>query len=265
MKHEILSALGSHPWAETIIWYDSIDSTNTEAKRLAAKGAPHGTVVLSGHQTEGRGRMGRTFHSPAGKGIYLSVILRPQCRPGDLMHLTCAVGVAMCDAVEAVSGIRPGIKWINDLILDNRKLGGILTELSLKVDGTVNYAVVGIGINCSHEETDFPKALRDMAISLQMYNNRPIRQWELSAKMVCALEEMAGNLFSKKYTVMDTYRSDCVTIGKDITVHTPTEDLQGRAVDVEPDGGLAVRLSDGQMRTVQTGEVSVRGLYGYCQ
>ena len=265
MKHEILSALGSHPWAEALIWYDSVDSTNTEAKRLAAKGVPHGTVVLSGHQTGGRGRMGRTFHSPAGKGIYLSVILRPQCKPEELMHLTCAVGVAMCEAVASVSGIRPSIKWINDLILDNKKLGGILTELSLNGDGTVNYAVVGIGINCSHKREDFPKELQDLAISLEMYGQKPISQWELAAKMVRALEEMDRALFSKKYTFMDIYRTDCVTIGKEITVHTPTEDLQGRAVDVDPDGGLVVRLSDGQMRTVQAGEVSVRGLYGYSQ
>ena len=181
------------------------------------------------------------------------------------MHLTCATAVATCDALEEVCNIRPGIKWINDLILNSKKVGGILTELSLNGDGTVNYAVVGIGINCSHCREDFPEELQDTAISLQMYAKNNVSRSALAAKMVCALEEMAKNLFSKKYTTMDTYRSSCVTIGKNVTVHTPTEDLQGIAVDVEPDGGLVVRLSDGTMRTVQSGEVSVRGLYGYCQ
>lgn len=264
MKHKILSALGSHPWAEALIWHDSIDSTNNEAKRLAEKGAAHGTVILSSHQTNGRGRMGRNFHSPAKKGIYLSVILRPQCKPEELMHLTCAVAVAMCDAVEATCNFRPSVKWINDLILESKKLGGILTELSLSGDGNVNYAVVGIGINCSQHKDDFPKELQDMAISLETYLEKPISQAQLAANMICSLEEMSQNLFTKKYTIMDTYRSDCVTIGKEVTVHTPSKNIQALAVDVDPEGGLVVRLSDGKMHTVQAGEVSVRGLYGYC-
>ena len=265
MKHDILSALGSHPWAEALIWYDSIDSTNDEAKRLAANGAPHGTVIISHHQTKGRGRMGRSFHSPTGKGIYLSVILRPQCKPDELMHLTCATAVAMCDAVENTCNIRPGIKWINDLILASNKLGGILTELSLNGDGTVHYAIVGIGINCKHRKEDFPEELQDMATSLEMYTKTPVSQPLLAANMIRALEGMANNLFTKKYTVMDCYRSDCVTIGREVIVHTPAENLQGLAIDVDPDGALVVRLSDGQMRAVQAGEVSVRGLYGYSQ
>ena len=132
------------PWRESIHYYPTIDSTNTQAKHLAAQGAPHGTVLIAGHQTGGRGRLGRSFHSPEGLGIYLSVILRPNCLAKDLMHLTCATAVAMCDAVEAAAAFRPGIKWTNDLIWGKRKLGGILTELSLNPDGAVDYAVVGI-------------------------------------------------------------------------------------------------------------------------
>ena len=145
------------PWKHSIQYFPTIDSTNTRAKLLAAQGAPHGTVLIAGHQSGGRGRMGRSFHSPEGMGIYLSVILRPDCPATDLMHLTCAAGVAMCDAVEAAAGFRPGIKWTNDLIWGKRKLGGILTELSLKSDGTADYAVVGIGINCCQQPEDFPE------------------------------------------------------------------------------------------------------------
>lgn len=264
MKHEILSALGSHPWAEALIWFDTIGSTNDEAKKLAAQGAPHGTVIIADHQTKGRGRMGRTFQSAGGKGIYLSVILRPDCKPERLMHLTCAVAVAMCDAVEAACGVRPGVKWINDLILQNRKLGGILTEMSLKADGSVNYAVVGVGINCSQTEEDFPEELRTIAISLETALQKSVSRHILAAEMVRSLETMARELLSRQYMTMDIYRSDCVTIGKDVMVHSPAGNFQGRAVDVDGDGALVVRYIDGTMHSIQSGEVSVRGLYGYC-
>ena len=264
MKQEILSALGSHPWAEALIWHKSIGSTNDEAKKLAAEGAPHGTVIIADHQTKGRGRMGRTFQSAGGKGIYMSVILRPLCKPTELMHLTCAVAVAMCDAVENTCGIRPGVKWINDLILQERKLGGILTEMALGADGSVSYAVVGVGINCSQKTEDFPSEIQDIAISLETALGRPISRAVLAAEMVKSLAQMAEDLQRKKFMMLDIYRSDCVTIGKDVTVHTPTENLQGRALDVDSDGALVVRFSDGSIRTVQAGEVSVRGLYGYC-
>ncbi|MBQ6840459.1 MAG: biotin--[Oscillospiraceae bacterium] len=132
MKQKILQKIPTEcPWRDTLYWYDTIDSTNTQAKLLAQQGAPHGTVLIAGEQTGGRGRLGRTFESCAGMGVYLSVILRPNCAAEALMHLTCAAGAAMCEAVENVSGIRPGIKWINDLVVKKKKLGGILTELSV--------------------------------------------------------------------------------------------------------------------------------------
>ena len=115
MKQKILSALGPHPWAETLQYHDCVGSTNDLAKVLADKGAPDGTVIIAGQQTRGRGRMGRTFLSPGNMGIYLSVVLRPHCTADKLMHLTCATGTAMCNAVEKAAGYRPGIKWINDL------------------------------------------------------------------------------------------------------------------------------------------------------
>ena len=136
--------------------FETIDSTNTYLKQLAEAGAEGGTAVIAHSQTGGRGRLGRSFHSPAGSGIYLSYLLRPNCKPEGLMHLTCAVAVAMCDAVEKTTGLRPGIKWTNDLVWQKRKLGGILTELGFE-NGLVSYAVVGIGINCTQTEEDFPQ------------------------------------------------------------------------------------------------------------
>ena len=148
MKQKILNALSpEYPWADRLHCVAETGSTNDDLKAMAKDGAPHGTVLIAGTQSGGHGRMGRSFHSPEGKGMYLSVILRPGCNPNELMHLTCAAAVAACDAVERSCGLRPGIKWINDLTLAGRKLGGILTELGFGSDGKVSYAVIGIGIN----------------------------------------------------------------------------------------------------------------------
>lgn len=266
MKQRILDHLPrNHPWAGNIHYFDTIDSTNTEAKRLAAAGAPHGTVLIAGHQTGGRGRMGRSFHSPAGLGIYLSVILRPECAPGDLMHLTCAAAVAMCDAVENAAGFRPGIKWTNDLVYGKRKLGGILTELAFGSSGRVDYAVIGIGINCRHGLIDFPEEIRKIAGSLSMAAAAPVDTARVAAAMIMALHTMDHDLLTQKSALMDRYRADCITLGREISVHRFDEIRHGTAVDLDDDGGLVVRFSDGHTETVSSGEVSVRGMYGYAE
>ena len=263
MKQRIVSMLPPDSlWREYVHYFDTIDSTNTYAKALARQGAPHGTCVLAGSQSAGRGRMGRSFHSPAGTGIYMSVILRPNCRPQELMHLTCAVGTAMCDAVEAVCAIRPGIKWINDLVLQQRKIGGILTELGFTTDGSVDYAIVGIGINCNQLSQDFPKELHAIAASLRMVTGQSIDTAALAAAMLTELEKMSRDLLRAKQDIMNRYRHDCITLGKEVTLHGQ---LTGSAfaVSVDDDGGLIVRMDSGALRTIQSGEVSVRGLYTY--
>lgn len=252
MKQEIYAHTGC-PWKEQLHWFNTIDSTNTAAKKLAKEGAAHGTVLIADAQTAGRGRMGRQFDSQKGSGIYLSVILRPQCPPDQLMHLTCAAGVAMCDAVEQVTGIRPGIKWINDLVLAGRKLGGILTELSVD-KGLTEYAVIGIGINCNRSA--FPPELEQIATSLS------VDRAALAGAMIDRLYDMTAQL-NDKAAIMERYRKDCITLQKTVYVHRTADVLQGTAVDLNDDGGLVVRLADGSLITVSAGEVSVRGLYGY--
>ena len=264
MKQRMLSHLPqNHPWAGHIHYFDAIGSTNDEAKARAASGAPHGTVVIARQQTGGRGRMGRSFHSPAGLGIYLSVILRPECAPAVLMHLTCAAAVAMCDAVEAAAGFRPGIKWTNDLVSGKRKLGGILTELSLNANGTVNYAVVGIGINCLHTPDDFPEELRDMAGSLSMVAGECVEPSRVAVAMIDALYHMDQSLLTRKTAIMDRYRADCVTVGKDVSIHRFEEVRHGTAVSIDDEGALLVRFPDGHTEAIAAGEVSIRGMYGY--
>lgn len=265
MKKTILSLLpGEFPWADRILWFDSIGSTNDEAKKLAAQGAPHGTTLIASHQTCGRGRLGRSFQSPAGKGVYLSLILRPEFPPQSLMHLTCAAAVAMCDAIADAAGFRPGIKWINDLVFDRKKLGGILTELSIDpATGMVRYAIIGIGINCTQQPEDFSPELRNMASSLSAAAGKPISLAALAASMLFRLQNMDDVLLTEKADILTSYRSDCVTLGKEIVLVRGDDRQYGTALDIDDNGELLVRFRDGTVRTVTSGEVSVRGMYGY--
>ena len=263
MKEKILNNLTAEcPWRDTLYWYEATDSTNTQAKLLAKQGAPHGTVLIAGHQTSGRGRMGRTFQSPEGMGVYLSVILRPDCKPDALMHLTCAAGVAMVNAVENLCGVRPQIKWINDLVINGKKLGGILTEMSVD-KGKVDYAVIGIGINCLQNQQDFPPEIAGLATSLSLSAGKRIQPEALAAAMVEALWHMSHILFTEKQQLMADYKANCITLGKEIQVIRGDRMLPGRAIDLDEDGGLIVSFPDGSLRTVNSGEVSVRGMYGY--
>ena len=260
MKEDLIKHLPpAHPGPDHVHWFDTIDSTNTYAKALAQSGAPQGTVVIADRQTGGRGRMGRSFSSPGGMGIYLSMILRPECEATELMHLTCAVAVAMCDAVEGVSGFRPQVKWINDLMAKGKKLGGILTELSL-VPGTasVDFAVVGIGINCFQAVTDFPDELQNIAISLQDVIGNPVDRAKLAAAMIESLWKMSRTLLVEKSAIMTKYKADCITLGQDIYLLQGDEKHPCHAVDIDSEGALIVQYPDGARQAVNSGEVSVR-------
>lgn len=265
MRSEILRFLPfDFQWKDTIVYFDSIGSTNTHAKQLAAQGAPHGTVLVAGSQTAGRGRLGRSFQSPPGMGMYLSVILRPNCPPASLMHLTCAAAVAACHAIEAVSGICPDIKWTNDLVCNKRKLGGILTELSVDTrSGLVDYAIIGIGINCCQSLGTFPPEIEKIATSLQTITGKHIPPAQVSAAVIEALAQMDRTLLAEKQQLMTFYRGHCITVGKQIQLLRGETVQHGLALDIDDNGGLLVAFANGKTETVTSGEVSVRGLYGY--
>lgn len=263
MKTKIQSYLpGDHPWQNHIYWFETIDSTNTRAKEMAVQGAPHGTVLIADRQTGGRGRMGRSFHSPAGCGIYLSAILRPECTAEKLMHLTCATAVAAADGIEAATGLRPGIKWTNDLVVERKKLGGILTELSLESNAMVDYAIVGIGINCTQTPEDFPEDIRSIATSLQMCINATPDRAMVIANILIALHNICEDLQSIS-KLLSRYRRDCITLGQEISLVRADEIRHGKALDIDETGALLVQFSDGHIDTVNSGEVSIRGMYGY--
>lgn len=264
MKEQILKHLSpAYPWKEQLSCFPTIDSTNDRLRALAKAGAPHGTALIADHQTGGHGRRGRSFHSPEGVGVYLSILLRPDCPASALMHLTCAAAVAVCDAVEASAGFRPGIKWTNDLVDRKRKLGGILTELSFQPNGNVDWVIVGIGINCRQQPGDFPEDIRSMAGSLSMTAGCDIDRSKVAAAMLDALYTMSENLTDHKETILNRYRADCITLCQDIVLVRGDEKRYGYALDIDAEGALVVRFADGHTEAVNSGEVSVRGMYGY--
>ena len=177
-----------HRTRENLHVLETVDSTNSFCRRLALEGAPDGTAVLADCQTAGRGRRGRSFQSPAGKGLFFSILWRPDCAPEELLPLTALSAVAVCRAIQRVTGVRPQIKWPNDLVLGGRKLAGILTEMSLEGEsGHVSHVVVGIGINVHQQPEDFAGEVADIATSLDLSLGGRVcrRRWTTCAGRCC--------------------------------------------------------------------------------
>lgn len=244
-----------------IIRLDTVDSTNTYAKELARQGATHGTVVLADCQTGGRGRMGRQFSSSKGLGIYCSVILRPDAEPSKLLHLTPMMAEAARRAVMEATGLSPQIKWVNDLVINGRKLCGILTEMSLNGTKT-DYVIVGVGINCNQKKEDFPAELQEMATSLSMELGKEINRETVTESLLKQMEKASAELLTPEMW-MDAYRQNCITLGKEVQVISGGTVRQGFAEDMDDTGALVIHFADGHREAVDSGEVSVRGLYGY--
>lgn len=258
----LIAALGDHPWADRIHFLDTVDSTNTFAKTLAAQGAPHGTVVLSDHQTGGRGRRGRSFASPKGMGIYLSVILRYDTAPGRLLHATCMAAEAMRRAVRDACGLDTDIKWINDLVYGRKKLCGILTELTFTPTGGLGSLICGIGLNCLQMPEDFPPEISSIATSLRQVIGSADRT-TVAAAMIRQLHLAAEDLLVNPKPWMADYKDHCITLGQDVQLLRGEQIRYAHVDDMDDQGALLVTLADGSKETVFSGEASVRGMYGY--
>ena len=243
---------------------ETIDSTNTEAKRQAMAGAPDGLVIVSEEQTGGRGRRGRSFQSPKGKGLYLTALLRPRLDPSQVSDITAWVAVAVCDGIEAACGVRPQIKWTNDLVLNGRKLCGILTELGLESESNdLDYLITGIGINVNHTPEDFDAEVRPIATSLAQELGHSVRRAQLAVEIIRALDRMYAQFPQNKQDYLDRYRADCLTVGKQVQLITPAAREEAFAVAIDDDFRLVVEYPDGRRAALSAGEVSVRGMYGY--
>ena len=247
-----------------LLCLDCIDSTNTECKRQAMSGAPEGLVVTAEEQTGGRGRRGRGFQSPRGKGIYLSALFRPALELSQVSDFTAWVAVAVCDGIEACCHIRPQIKWTNDIVFQGKKLVGILTELGMESEsGALDYMVAGIGINVNHGSKDFAPEIRDMAYSLAQILGRPVRRAELAAQVILALDRMYAGYPENKAEYLEKYRAGCVTTGRQVQLITPASRREAFAREIDDQFNLVVELPGGARETICAGEVSVRGMYGY--
>jgi len=248
----------------SLLCLEVIDSTNTECKRRAMAGAPEGLVVVAEEQTGGRGRLGRSFQSPKGCGLYLSALLRPRLEPAAVTDFTAWVAVAVCDGIEAACGVRPRIKWTNDIILNGKKLVGILTEMGLESESNaLEYLVTGIGINVNHRPEDFGEDIRDMATSLAQALGHPVRRSVLAAEVVKALDRMYAGFPQNKEEYLEKYRADCLTPGNQVQLITPVSRQEAYAVEIDDQFRLVVELPDGTKKALSAGEVSVRGMYGY--
>lgn len=260
---ELAAALHGRRVGRALVCLDTVDSTNDEIKRRAAD-APDGLVILAEQQTGGRGRRGRSFVSPAGQGLYLSVLLRPACALHEIPALTAWTAVAVCEALEQTCGISPGIKWPNDVIADGRKLCGILTELELEAEsGSLRYVVVGIGINLTQTEADFGPEVAPVAISLAQAAGKVPRRAELAAAVISALDSLYDAFPAGKPDYLEGYRRRCLTTGRPVQVITPAGTRRGTAEGIDETFSLVVRWENGVREAVSSGEVSVRGLLGY--
>lgn len=233
-----------------------VSSTNTIAKELAAQGAPEGTVIIAKEQTEGRGRMGRSFYSPPDSGIYFTTILRPTLNLEDSLLITTAAAVAVAKAIETIAGVKAEIKWVNDIFVGDKKVCGILTEASLNFEsGGLEYAVVGIGINIATK--DFPDDIKQVAgaVFKDKPDNSPVTSM-LVAEVLNNLASCMDSLTDKKY--LDEYRSRSFLIGKDILVLKGKEATPAKAIDIDDKARLVVEYEDKTREALNSGEVSVR-------
>jgi BirA family biotin operon repressor/biotin-[acetyl-CoA-carboxylase] ligase len=241
-------------------WLARVDSTQRVARDLARSGAAEGTAVIAEEQTAGRGRLGRRWHSPAGENLYCSVVLRPPRAPAEVPQVALVAGIAVAVAVEVATGRRPAIKWPNDVLLDGRKVAGILTEMESEID-RVHHVIAGIGVNLNTRR--FPRELRDKASSLLLLTGRAVDRARFAAGLLGALEARYGRYLTVGFpSVRTEWESYSSLTGTDVRVQGPGGEVAGRVLGLDDDGALRLRGADGRVVRVVAGEVTVRGGYG---
>lgn len=244
-----------------LIYLDSVDSTNTRVKQLAEAGYPDGTLVVADQQTSGRGRSGRTWESPAGSAIYMSLLLKPDINPGNASMITLVTALAIARAITDLTGKTAGIKWPNDIVMNGKKVCGILTEMRAKPDH-VDYIVVGVGINI-HADA-FPEEISDRATSLYLETGTHYDRVDLVERVWEAFEYYYGIYLQTEdlSRLVEEYNSRLVNMGQGVKVLDPKEPFEGTAMGITPRGELIVDTEEDR-KLVFSGEVSVRGIYGY--
>lgn len=256
--NEVEGLLTTSFMGRNYIYYESINSTNTKAKELAKSGAESGTVVISEQQLSGRGRLGRTWFSDKGKGLYFSIILRPNLSPLDISKLTLVGGAALCKALYSF-GIVSKIKWPNDIFINGKKASGILTEMSGELS-QINYAIMGIGINVNTSIDELPDDLKDIATSVFIETNKVFDRKALLAKILNIFEELYLDFESSGCLKesLDICRENSLVLNKTVNCIGPRDTFTAKAKDISDDGELIVELPDGSIKNILCGEISIR-------
>lgn len=259
---EIKSLLNTKFWGQELVFFEETDSTNNVIKKMAEEGAPEGQLAIAEIQTGGRGRRGRSWSSPKGSGIWMSFLLRPQIDPMKASMLTIVAAMAAREAVAECSNVEAYIKWPNDIVVNGHKICGILTELSAEMH-MINYVVIGVGINVN--TTEFPEEIKDTASSLFIETGKKCSRSRIIAAFGSAFEKYY-ELFLKNENLSDIvndYDRYLVNINRKVKIIENSSELIATAEGINEEGELLVTDDAGNRHVVRTGEVSVRGIYGY--
>lgn len=261
-QEAVSSNLNSQWLGKDLRFYDTIDSTNLEVRRLAEAGAEHGLTVIAEEQVSGKGRRGRSWLGKAGTGIWMSFLLKPEIALENSSMLTLITALAVGKAINEVTNVSCGIKWPNDLIVNGKKVCGILTELSAQMD-ELNYIVVGLGINVNMEE--FPDDLKDKATSLQIETGKRVYRAPLAAKVLEYFEKYYEQFIQTEdlSTFKDEYNHLLVHMNQKIRVIRGSKETIYTSHGINERGELLAETASGTIEPILSGEVSVRGILGY--
>ena len=266
-ESEIASRLHTKWAGRRLLFFESTGSTNPDAKRFAEEGAPHGTTVVADRQTAGRGRRGRSWESPAGSSIYFTVVLRPAFAPDKASMVTLVTALSVAEAIHEVTGLDTGIKWPNDIVVNGKKVVGILTEMSMTPEmNEMQFLVAGVGVNVNQESTaEFPEEIRQTATSLKIESGKEFDRAELLARILAGFEA-DYEIFEKELTLSalkERYEARLVGRNAAVRVLDPAGEYTGISRGITDTGELVVEKETGETVFVYAGEVAVRGLYGY--
>ena len=259
---EIKSLMHTEWVAKEVLYFDTIDSTNTKAQELAEKGYPSGTLVVADKQESGKGRRGRSWVSPSGTGIFMTLMIKPDINPNNASMLTLVAALAVAKAITSVTGEEALIKWPNDIVVNGKKVCGILTEMNAQFD-YINHIVVGIGINVHNES--FPEEINQMASSLMIEaGGKRFHRAQIIAETMSYFEQYYDTFLKTQdlSALVREYDKLLVNRNKSVRVLDPKEPFDGKAMGITPKGELIVDTWESR-KLVSSGEVSVRGIYGY--
>jgi len=259
LPEEIELGLNTDVFGRKIVFYHELSSTQDAAKRLAGQGEGEGTVIIADTQTHGRGRMGRGWSSLPRHGIYFSIILRPELRPSHVLQIPLIAGVAVAQAIEKATPLRPRIKWPNDIIVNGKKAGGILTETSAEIDA-IDYVVLGIGLNVNTPRSLFPEEIKEAATSLSEESGEKVSRVKI---IQCILVEL--ELLYKQFTtfgfepIRETWKALSNTIGAWVEISGMEEKkVDGKAIDIDRDGALILQKRSGSIMKILAGDVFLK-------